>query len=108
MVDRAIGVYFLCSPRQPLWLFDRGHTLSPDSAEELLLVILAISVLYSSDDVPAAELQSSQSYSDAARSLIMLRIANASVQISTLQAFTLLAFYNLVGELAPLVPENFL
>lgn len=38
----------------------------------------------------------------------MLRITNASVQISTLQALTLLAFYNLVGELAPLVPENFL
>jgi len=96
VVAKAIEVYFSCCHRQPLWLFDQGGSLSPDTCEELIFAILSLSIQYAPDDFLEAQLESPAAYSDAARSLVMLRIANASVVLSTLQALCLLAFSNLV------------
>lgn len=97
LVSRGIDIYFLCSHRQPIWLFESPGDLSPDSREELILAVLAISVQYARDHLAGAGLLSPSVYSDAARSLIMLRIANASVDVATLQSLCLLSFSNLVS-----------
>jgi hypothetical protein len=60
--------------------------------------VLGLSVQYGPDEFTGTQLHPSDAYADAARSLVMLRIANASVNLSTLQALCLLAFLNLVGE----------
>lgn len=95
-VIQAINIYFLCSHRQPIWLFETRSQVSPDSPEELLLVILGLSTQYAPHQFSATELQPPASYSDAARSMIMLKIANSTVDLSTIQALCLLAFSNFV------------
>jgi hypothetical protein len=100
IMSDAITKYFRCSHRQPVWLFERPEQLTQDTAEELLLVILGISLQYSHQDPPPSQgvaLQSSSAYTDAARSLIMLKLANSTVAMQTLQALCLLATSNLVA-----------
>ncbi|KIX07126.1 uncharacterized protein Z518_05103 [Rhinocladiella mackenziei CBS 650.93] len=98
VITKAIDIYFLCSHRQPLWLFDPADALSPDSCEELVFAVLGLSVQYAPDDFVGAQIQAPEAYNAAARSLIMLRMANATVNFSTLQALCLLAFSNLVSN----------
>ncbi|KAM5378161.1 hypothetical protein ACJZ2D_004619 [Fusarium nematophilum] len=105
-VERALDVYFKHIHRQPLWLFDVDFTLSPDFAEELICAIIALSMSYSISDFTYADLPGPDSYSEAARKLIMLKIANGSVGIQTLQALCLLAFFNLVSGDLPLAGLN--
>ncbi|KAH6679993.1 hypothetical protein F5X68DRAFT_234509 [Plectosphaerella plurivora] len=96
----AITTYFRCSHRQPVWLFERAEELTQDTAEELSLVVLGISLQYSQQDSPPfhnTTLQAPSTYTDAARSLIMLKLANATVAMQTLQALCLLATSNLVA-----------
>ncbi|KAK6369586.1 hypothetical protein LTS17_009492 [Exophiala oligosperma] len=100
VVSQAIGIYFDCCHRQPLWLFDPGDStsLSPDSNEELIFAVLSLSTQYKPDRFASGQVQSAHAYGDAARSLVMLRITNASTSLPTLQALTLLAFYYLVCD----------
>lgn len=95
-VLKAIEVYFLCSHRQPIWLFEPPNKLSPDCSEEILLCILGLSIQYAESSFTEFQLQSSSAYNDAARSLIMLRIANSTVDLSVLQSLCLLSYSNLV------------
>jgi hypothetical protein len=101
VVAKAIDIYFLCSHRQPLWLFDPEATLSPNSCEELLLAVLGLSVQYAPDEFGGGHMGAPDAYNDACRSLIMLRIANSTFGLATLQALCLLAFSNLVGKFYP-------
>lgn len=94
----AIRIYFRCSHRQPIWLFEPRSQLSPDSSEELLLAVLGLTVQYAQESLSAGSstrLQTPSAYNDAARSLIMLKIANSTVDLTTLQSLCLLAMSNL-------------
>ena len=96
IISKAIEIYFLCSHRQPIWLFDPPIKLSPDCSEELLLCILGLSIQYAPETFAEFQLQTSSAFNDAARSLIMLKIANSTVDLSALQSLCLLAYSNLV------------
>lgn len=89
-------MYFKSIHRQPLYLFDSTCPVSSNSNEELLCVILALSTRYNSSEFTDTELQSPELYSNAARKLIMIKIADETVCLQTLQALCLLAFFNLV------------
>jgi hypothetical protein len=98
VLTRAIDVYFQCAHRQPLWLFNQDEFLTPNSCEELLLMILSVAIQYDPDQFSDDNMRSSEAYSDAARSLVMLRIANSSIDVSVLQALCLLAYFNLLSK----------
>lgn len=97
VVDKAIDIYFRCCHRQPCWIFESRKDLTSNAAEELLLVVLGIGSQYEELDFGDGRLQSSSACTDAARTQILLKLANSTVDLSTLQALCLLAFANLVA-----------
>lgn len=103
VIEEAIRVYFRCCRRQPVWLFEPPSCLSPSCPEAILLCVLALAVQYAPDSFaafPDEPLQNPSTYNDAARSMILLQVANSTVDLATLQALCLLAFSNLVcGDL---------
>lgn len=72
----AIKCFFRHVHRQPLWLFDRDDNLSTRLSEEILLAILSIVAQHPYIDHDLEQLRSPEHYSDAARGLIMSRIAS--------------------------------
>lgn len=96
IIALVIHAYYEYAHRQPLWLFERDDALNSDCCEELLLTILSIAAQHSSTNSFREHLHSAETYSDAARSMIMLRIASASVDMRILQALCLLSFSNLL------------
>lgn len=96
-INKAIEIYFMCSHRQPIWLFDSANQLSYESPEELILVVLALSTQYAPSEFAGLQMHPPATYNDASRSLIMLKIANSTVDLSTIHALILLAFSNFVA-----------
>ena len=100
VIAEAIRVYFRCSHRQPVWLFEPKSSLSVSSSHAVLLCVLALSTQHSPEVFAAlgdeAPLKSPGEYNDAARRAILQSIGNAAVDLATLQALCLLSFSNLV------------
>lgn len=96
-IGRAIDVYYTYAHRQPLWLFSRD-ALTVNSSEVLLLVVLSIAAQHPSESSSQEALLPAETYSDAARGLIMSKVASASVDLSVLQALCLLAYSNKLGR----------
>jgi hypothetical protein len=92
----AIDIYFSCVHRQPLWLFDYDGSLSPNSCEELILSVLSLSIQYAPSQFRGFQLQYPKIYSNAARTLVMHKIADGDIELSSIQSLCLLAFSNLV------------
>lgn len=75
--------------------------LHQDTCDELLLMILAIGSLYDPDRFENYMLPTPQACSDAARDVIMSKVASGGLAIPVLQAICLLAFFNLLsGQIA--------
>ncbi|CAG9984028.1 unnamed protein product [Clonostachys byssicola] len=96
IIKKAFDIYFESIHRQPLWLFESDSCLSPDTSEELVCVILALAITYSPVELSGTDLQSPEFYSQTARRLIMLKVADDEMSLSTHQALCLLAFFNLI------------
>jgi hypothetical protein len=93
-------LYWRHCHRQPVWLFDDVELASlPQQPEELLLALLALTTRFSESphfrhtDRNAM----SQRFGDAARNLVMLKIANGGVSFSTNQSLCLLACAGFAG-----------
>ncbi|OAL53983.1 hypothetical protein IQ07DRAFT_584576 [Pyrenochaeta sp. DS3sAY3a] len=97
-MEWAIEIYYKNSHRQPLWLFNHGETLHLRSCEEILLTVLSIATQHPSRNSVQGTLSSPETYSDAARSMIMLRIASASINLPILQALCLLAYSGMLAN----------
>ena len=98
VLGKALNVYFRCAHRQPLWLFDDPGELYEDACEELQLVLLSIGVQYEPSNFTEPTILPARAYNDAAQGMIMLKIANGSIHLRSLQSLCLLAFSNMVGE----------
>ncbi|KAJ6151432.1 hypothetical protein N7470_007029 [Penicillium chermesinum] len=86
-VSQAIDVYFQYCHRQPIWCFDREEVKDPSYiSEELACSILTLTARFSQDR------DDLQHYGDTARTLVMLRIANGTVEIETIESLCLLSF----------------
>ncbi|KAH6879452.1 hypothetical protein B0T10DRAFT_540596 [Thelonectria olida] len=106
IIARAIEVYFRHIHRQPLWLFEKESLPAPGTCEELICVILALSISYNAGEFTDGNLRSPDFYSKTARRLIMLKIADGAMSFQSTQALCLLAFFNLISGDLPLAGFN--
>jgi hypothetical protein len=77
--------------RQPVWCFNFEEHGDLDSLpEELICSIIALTARFSHEG------EHGQHHADTAKSLIMLRIANGTVELSTIEALCLLAYSSFI------------
>jgi hypothetical protein len=92
--DIAVGIslYFKYCHRQPIWCFERDEVSDYSSIpEELACSVLALTSRFSD------KREQLQLYGDNAKTLIMLRIANGSVELTTLESLCLLSYSAFIG-----------
>ncbi|CAG7931971.1 unnamed protein product [Penicillium olsonii] len=86
-IAKAIDLYFEYCHRQPIWCFERDEVSDPSClSEEIICCLLALTSRFSRDR------DHLQHYGDSARSLIMLRMANGSVGLETIESLCLLSY----------------
>ncbi|KAL2062476.1 hypothetical protein VTL71DRAFT_6742 [Oculimacula yallundae] len=88
IITRAIDLYFRHIHRQPLWLFDQESLPGPDTCDELIYVILALGLNYDIMEFSDASMKTPEVYSNTARRLIMLRIADGNMSLQSTQALS--------------------
>lgn len=93
IVEECIALYYQYCHKQPLWLFDPDDLSRPENCrDEVVFGILTLALRYS--DNPFLEGRTDQmcrQYAEAARSLIMFRISQGTVDLSTMQSLCLIA-----------------
>lgn len=93
IVSESIGLYFRYCHKQPLWLLDPEDLASPENCRnEVIFGVLTLALRYS--DNPLLEGRKDQmcrQYAESARGLVMFRIAQGSVDLSTMQSLCLIA-----------------
>jgi hypothetical protein len=93
--DIAVGidVYFKYCHRQPIWCFEReeigDYAILP---EELACSILALTSHFSKSR------DQQRLYGDNAKTLIMLLIANGTVELTTIESLCLLSYSSFIGK----------
>lgn len=98
-ISQAIELYFQYCHRQPIWCFGRAEVKDPSYiSEELVCSILTLTARFSQ------ERDEMQHYGDTARTLVMLRIANGSVELETLESLCLLSYSSFLGRSASQSP----
>ncbi|KAL4973308.1 hypothetical protein BDW66DRAFT_162174 [Aspergillus desertorum] len=92
-VAKAIDLYLDCCHRQPVWCLNIKELANLESLpEELICSILALTSRFT------REPEHGQRYADSAKSLIMLRIANGTVELATIESLCLLAYSAFIGR----------
>lgn len=94
-VVTAIDLYFQYCHRQPIWCFNRDEI--DGRSQELICSILALTSRF----LRERERAQLQRYADGARRLIMLRIANGTVELETLESLCLLSYSFFMGMVFP-------
>ncbi|KAL8301041.1 hypothetical protein RB593_000035 [Gaeumannomyces tritici] len=90
-IAKAVDLYFKYCHRQPIWCFERHEIGDLESLpEELTSSIMALTARFSQQPVDT------QLYSSNAKTLIMLRLANGTVDLVTIESLCLLAYYSLI------------
>lgn len=93
-VSRAIQIYFQRCHRQPIWCFEREDVRDPASLpDELIYSIFALVSRFFS-----IRRSQFQRYGNEARRLIMLRLANGTVALPTIESLCLLSYSSFTGE----------
>ena len=88
----GIGLYFKYCHRQPIWCFERKEIGDWGSIpQELACSIMVLASKYSE------RRDQMQAYGRNVKSLIMLRIANGSVHLTTIESLCLLAYSSFIG-----------
>ncbi|PYH43005.1 putative C6 transcription factor [Aspergillus saccharolyticus JOP 1030-1] len=91
LVAHAIDLYLECCHRQPVWCLNVTELGNIEShPEELICSILALTLRFARDP------EHGQRYADNAKSLVMLRIANGSVELATIESLCLLAYSSFI------------
>ncbi|KAF4976522.1 hypothetical protein FZEAL_6814 [Fusarium zealandicum] len=90
-VGVGIALYFEYCHRQPIWCFEREEVSDYASIhDELACSILALTLRFSESR------DQSSLYSNNAKSLIMLRIANGTVDLATIESLCLLSYSSFI------------
>ncbi|KAL5356128.1 hypothetical protein BJX96DRAFT_142342 [Aspergillus floccosus] len=92
---KAIDLYFRHCHRQPIWCFERDDLDDPDRlSEELIYSILALTGRFT------PEHDQLQHHANTARTLVMLRVANGTVKLETIESLCLLSYSSFIdGDL---------
>ncbi|KAK5788957.1 hypothetical protein VI817_009915 [Penicillium citrinum] len=86
-LTQAIELYFQYCHRQPIWCFDREEVKDPSYvSEELACSIITLTSRFSQERDEMIH------YGDSARTLVMLRIANGTVELETIESLCLLSY----------------
>ena len=99
--EMAIGInlYFKFCHRQPIWCLEREDIEDYASLpEELACSILALTSRFSD------KRDHMQLYGNIAKTLVMLRIANGTVDLTTIESLCLLSYSSFIGKHYP--PRN--
>lgn len=95
-VVHALDVYFERVHRQPIWCFNRqdiGYSTNTEISRELIYSVLEITARFSRD----RDLEP-QHYGESARWSIMLRVANDTVELETIESLCLLSYSAFIGK----------
>jgi hypothetical protein len=88
----SINLYFKYIHRQPIWCFERDEVSDCGYLpEELACSILALTARFSE------KREQAQLHGENAKSLIMLRIANGTVDLTTIESLCLLSYSSFIG-----------
>ncbi|RHZ53916.1 iron-sulfur cluster-binding protein, rieske family domain protein [Aspergillus thermomutatus] len=100
IVAEGIALYFQYCHKQPLWLFVRDNLSIPERCRsEVIFGILSLALRYSNNPFLEGRTdQMCQQYAEAARSYVMIRIVQGTVDISTLQCFCLIALAEYIAN----------
>lgn len=99
VVTEGIVLYFQYCHKQPLWLFEPDDLLIPEACRnEVVFGVLSLALRYSSNPfLDGRTDQMCRQYAEAARSYAMLRVAQGTVNLSTIQSFCLIALAEYIG-----------
>ncbi|RGP77227.1 sarcosine oxidase [Fusarium longipes] len=98
LCTKAVEFYFRHIHRQPLWLFDEHLQ---DASDDLIYALMALFTIYHASSLDGEGLESPDAYYKAARTAVMLTIAQGSMTIRSSQTLCLLAYYNFIlGDVA--------
>ncbi|KAJ5129049.1 hypothetical protein N7448_002762 [Penicillium atrosanguineum] len=96
-ISHAVDLYFQYCHRQPIWCLDREELKDPSYvSEELVCSILTLTSRFSQ------ERDEMLHYGDTARTLVMLRIANGTVELETIESLCLLSYSSFLDGNVPL------
>lgn len=100
IVDESIALYFQYCHKQPLWLFDQSELSKQEGCrDEVIFGILSLALRYSENPSLQGRIdQMCRQYAEAARNLIMLRISQGTVNLSTMQSLCLIALAQYIGK----------
>ena len=88
----GIGLYFKFCHRQPIWCFEREEVRDHGSLpEELVCSILALTSRFTQ------KRDHLRPYGKHAKTLVMLRIANGTVELATIESLCLLSYSFFIG-----------
>lgn len=89
-----MGFYFEHIHRQPLWLFDNPRQ---DVSVDLIHAIMTLFSTYYASSLDREGVETPDVYYKAARTSVMLAIAQGNMAIQNSQILCLLAYYNFVS-----------
>ncbi|KAJ5298101.1 hypothetical protein N7508_008350, partial [Penicillium antarcticum] len=100
VIFESFDLYRQYCHKQPLWLFDESDLLAPEIySQEIMFGILGLALRYSNNPFVEGRVDElCQQYTEAARGIIMLKIARGGVQLSTIQSLCLIALANFIAE----------
>ncbi|KAJ5630954.1 uncharacterized protein N7484_011054 [Penicillium longicatenatum] len=100
IVAEGISLYFKYCHKQPLWLFDPDELSIPEACRsEVIFGILSLALRYSNN--PFLEGRTDQMcrhYAEAARSYVMFRIAQGTVDLSTIKSLCLITLAEYIAN----------
>jgi hypothetical protein len=101
IVAEGITLYFQYCHKQPLWLFDPDNLLIPEKCRsEVVFGMLSLALRYSSNPFLEGRIdQMCRQYAEAARGYAMFRVAQGTVNLSTIQSLCLIALAEYIGEI---------
>lgn len=103
VVAEGIDLYFKYCHKQPLRLFLPDSLSIPEQCRsEVLFGVLSLALRYSNNPfLDGRTDQMCRQYAEAARSYVMFRIVQGTVDLSTLQCLCLIALAEYIGEINP-------
>ncbi|KAH1486860.1 hypothetical protein KXV92_007619 [Aspergillus fumigatus] len=103
VVAEGIDLYFKYCHKQPLWLFLPDSLSIPEQCRsEVVFGVLSLALRYSNNPfLDGRTDQMCRQHAEAARSYVMFRIVQGTVDLSTLQCLCLIALAEYIGEIHP-------
>jgi hypothetical protein len=100
IVAEGISLYFKYCHKQPLWLFEPDElSILEACRSEVIFGTLSLALRYSNNPLLEGRTdQMCRHYAEAARSYVMFRIAQGTVDLSTIKSLCLITLAEYIGR----------